>query len=293
VRTLILFPILGLGVLGLTTAALPAGGGVAEKVKVQQQWKGGSSDKKDNNLWQAAPRGGVIAGPKAWAKLWGAWHAGQKPPAVDFTKELILVAAGPGPNIIHIEELTLKELTLNQGGHLRFSWSITELDGPGFVYTILKVNRAGIRTVNGKALPGDQAGILPGDYLTAVGRLKERLEVRFVQSADGGFRGGYWAIEPDGSWSTGRIMPPGKGGKAAPSATGKLTVAQLATLAKALALHDLAGLESYARPTVHGGILTIQFGKRSVQLYITERNRAIRERFEGIEDAVRALCKAG
>jgi hypothetical protein len=310
VRQLILFPILGVTAVSLSAAALPAGGVAVKTVKVQQQWKGGSPDGRDSHRWRAAPPGGVIAGPRAWADLWKAWHPfriGEAPPAVDFAKELILVAAGPGPNIIHIENLTL-----NAQGDLRFRWSITERGGPGFVYTIVKVNRAGIRTVNGNALPGDRpgrtpwddlrkaleekqvafrqekAGGAPADYLTADGRLKERLEVSQVQGGVVGFTGSYWVIEPDGTWSTGRIDPRAE---AAPTAKGKLTPAQLAALAKALARHNLASLESLGRPIVNGRILTIRFGKRSVPLYATEPDRLIRERFEGIADAVRALCQ--
>src|SRR5262249_61088339 len=150
------------------------------------------------------------------------------PPGVDVTRELILVAAGPGPNFIRISKLPL-----SVKGDLGFRWSITERGGPGFVYRILKVSRAGVRSVNGKALPVEAGEIRvssPADYLTADGRLKERLEVRDTQSGFAGVSGTYWVIEPDGSWSTGQVRSWVKGGKAAPSATGKLTPAQLPDL---------------------------------------------------------------
>jgi hypothetical protein len=285
-RTSILLSALGLALGAFAASASSPAGGAATTVKILKQWKGGSSRKQDNNLWQAAPPGGVIAGPKAWAKLWQAWHPGQQPPAVDFSEELLLVAAGQGPNYIHLYPLTL------DAGDLRFQWGITEKGGPGFVYRILKVSRAGIKTVNGKLLPAEPAASTPGDYLTADGRLKERLEVRLAHGGFAGFSGGYWVIEPDGSWSAGPIVPLVKGGKGAPTAKGKLTPAQLAGLAKVLARHDLAGLSTHGKPVVNSQVLTIQFGKRSVHLYDTGANQAVRERFQGVADAVRELCQS-
>jgi hypothetical protein len=104
--------------------------------------------KKDNELWKDASKDGVIAGPKAWAKLWKTWGGDKDAPKVDFDKEIILVAAGPGPNIIKVDDLKL-----NDQGDLKFRWSITERGGDGFVAKLLKVSRAGVKTVNGKALP--------------------------------------------------------------------------------------------------------------------------------------------
>jgi hypothetical protein len=288
VRKLILFPILGMTVLGL--AAVSAAGGDATALLLPlAEWKGGSSKRQDDNLWRAAPPGGVIADAKSWAKLWAAWHSGQKAPAVDFTRELILVAAGPGPNLIRIGKLPL-----SVKGDLGFLWSITERGGPGFVYRILKVSRAGVRSVNGKALPVEAAEIRvgsPADYLSADGRLKERLEVRETQSGFAGVTGTYWVIEPDGSWSTGQVMSWVKGGKGAPSATGKLTAAQLAELAKALARHDLARLPHDGRPGGNPHVVTIRFGERSVSLFEFGAARAVWRRYHGIADAVRALCQ--
>ena len=101
----------------------------------------------DKRLLDEALKGGVIANPKAWAKLWKTWGGDQEVPKVDFEKELVLVAAGPGPNIIMVNDLTL-----NDKGDLAFRWSITERAGPGITAKFLKVSREGVKTVNGKAL---------------------------------------------------------------------------------------------------------------------------------------------
>jgi hypothetical protein len=67
---------------------------------------------------------------------------------VDFDKELVLVAAGPGMNIIQVEDLKL-----NGQGDLKFRWSITERAGPGITVKFLKVSRDGVKSVNGHELP--------------------------------------------------------------------------------------------------------------------------------------------
>jgi hypothetical protein len=122
--------------------------GEDKTVKVEQEWKGGSDKKKDNDAWKQAPQGGVIAGPRAWEKLWKAWQFAKELPKVDFEKDLILVAACPGPNSIVVD------LKLSDKGDLKFQYGFTEKDGPGFRYRIMRVSRAGIKTV-GKKIPKD------------------------------------------------------------------------------------------------------------------------------------------
>jgi hypothetical protein len=104
----------------------------------------------DKRLLDEAPKDGVIADAKAWAKFWKTWGGDQEVPKVDFEKELVLVAAGPGPNVIKVEDLKL-----NDKGDLSFKWSITERAGPGITAKFLKVSREGVKTVNGKVLPNE------------------------------------------------------------------------------------------------------------------------------------------
>jgi hypothetical protein len=136
-------------VAGLGIGYLPRATSAADKVvRVDMEWKVTSTEKADNDRWKEAPKNGVISGPEAWTKLWKAWHGDQEAPKVDFDKELILVVAGPGPNRIKVGELKLTEK-----GDLQLNSTITERGGDGFVAVILKVNRAGVRSVNGKPLP--------------------------------------------------------------------------------------------------------------------------------------------
>jgi hypothetical protein len=276
------------GLAGVGRAQAPADG---RAVTALPEWNGVSRQRKDINLWKAAPPSGFIADPAAWAKLWKAWHGGAEPPAVDFTKELVLVATGPGPNFIHAGKPTL-----NDRGDLHFTWGITERAGPGFTFLLLKVSRAGVRSVNGKAVPRQRAAAEPRDYLTADGGLRERIEVRELQGGVAGFIGTYVAIEPDGSWAAGPFFS-----TKLPKATargGKLTARQLAALAQELARHDLAGLRTHGKPGVNPHVFEIHFGKKVVRLYgragtaPAPQDRAVYDRFVGIVHAVQIAVRA-
>jgi len=121
---------------------------LSTKAKVLKQWNAWSPFAKDNDKWKLVPEGGLITSQKDWAKLWKEWYGEEEVPVVDFDKEVILVAAGGGPN-------TIKHAgpSLSDAGDLTFGCSITERGGDGFVGVILKVSRAGVKTVGGKELP--------------------------------------------------------------------------------------------------------------------------------------------
>jgi hypothetical protein len=140
------------------------------------------------------------------------------------------------------------------------------------------------------------AGEQPGDYLTKAGMLKERLEVFELQGGFAGFTGTYHTIAPDGSWSTGSVLPP-REEKGEPKAKGKLTSAQLAKLAQELARHNLANLPNHGKPVVNPQVIKIRFGNRVAELQPEAgasppaEDKAIRARYQGIAQAVKALCK--
>jgi hypothetical protein len=103
--------------------------------------------------WSQGPSSGVIATPTKWASLCHSLQLEQGMPAIDFTTQLVLVVGGPGPNYIHLEDLVLDD-----AGDLRFSWGITEMAGPGFVYQFLLIARQGIGSVNGQPLNVEWSG---------------------------------------------------------------------------------------------------------------------------------------
>lgn len=133
----------------------------------------------------------------------------------------------------------------------------------------------------------------PADYLKA-GKLAQRLEVLELQGGFAGFTGHYAIVEPDGSWTTGDVLPSERIGPA--KAKGKLTADQLATLTKELAKHNLATLPKHGETETNPVVVRITFGKTVSELQPLpgtakpEVDRAVRARYAGIVAAVKAAC---
>jgi hypothetical protein len=145
------------------------------------------------------------------------------------------------------------------------------------------------------ALCAIQAGETPESYL-ADGKLKERIEVQELQGGAVGFTGLYYAIEPDGSWSAGSVSFRQKG-QGEPKAKGVLSQEQLTQLAKDLARCELAHVPNHGAPEVNPRVIVVIFGKKRTELQPERGNtseaedKAIRDRYDGILRAVKALCK--
>jgi hypothetical protein len=115
----------------------------AEKtaVKLQKEWQGSVEDEA---LAKNAPA--VIGDEQAFEKLWKAWKIEEKVPAVDFKKEVAIIATTAG------SKLRLSA-ALDDKGNLEVLGMGTRDLRPGFRYAIATVSREGIKTVNGKKLP--------------------------------------------------------------------------------------------------------------------------------------------
>jgi hypothetical protein len=116
---------------------------VAQKkpVKPARQWSGSVEDER---LAKDVPA--VVTNSKALAKIWKDWKLTDKMPEVDFKKELVVVSTTRG------SKLTLA-LALDERGDLRVGGIATRDLRPGFRYAIATVTNAGVKSVNGKALP--------------------------------------------------------------------------------------------------------------------------------------------
>src|SRR4051812_11458467 len=81
---------------GLALAALcaPAVSAEAKAVKFTKEWKGSVADEAQQ---KGAPE--VITSAKALEKLWKDWKIEGKVPAVDFTKEIVVVGTASGSNV--------------------------------------------------------------------------------------------------------------------------------------------------------------------------------------------------
>lgn len=133
----------------------------------------------------------------------------------------------------------------------------------------------------------------PEDYL-ADGKLKERIEIQQLQGGFAGFTGTYCAIEPDGAWSTGQVLPRMMKRE---TAQGKLNAEQLAELAKSLATNDLATLPNHGAPVANPAVTVVLYGMNRSELQPkpgkanAEADQAIRARYASLVSTVKSLCK--
>lgn len=133
---------------GLVVSA--AGQGETREVKVEQSWTGRLIGEEKEALRMSAPAKRYISGPKTFAALWRMWRTEEKIPQIDFAQKLVLVETVRGPN-----EVTLKP-TIDAQGNLAVKATSTLVGGPGFGYAFGVVDRAGIKTVQGKPLALDK-----------------------------------------------------------------------------------------------------------------------------------------
>lgn len=121
-----------------------------DKIPFKQTWSG-----KDlaNDLKSAAPQELYIAETASWEKLWQVWRKGEKLPAVDFNKELIVFCTTGSPNSCGVN------LALDKEGNLNVTAISTLMasDEKSFNYQIALIDRAGIKTINGKAIQTSSA----------------------------------------------------------------------------------------------------------------------------------------
>lgn len=105
-------------------------------------WRGSIADEA---LQAKAPQDHFLATGEAWDALRKAWMLGDETANVDLTKHLVLVATTNGSRL-------LGNPSLGEDGDLKFAPISTRDLRPGFRYLIHVVSRAGVKTVNGKAI---------------------------------------------------------------------------------------------------------------------------------------------
>lgn len=103
-----------------------------------------SGDIADVKLQLQAPANRVISSQKQWDALAKEW-AIKDAPKVDFTKELLVVGTWSGSSFDVIPTVNNGDLIVTTKG--------TDDRREGFRWKIVSVNRGGIKTVDGKALP--------------------------------------------------------------------------------------------------------------------------------------------
>ena len=105
-----------------------------------KEWRG---DNPNEGLTKDSPK--FITNAKDLEKLWKAWDIKEKLPEIDFSKEILLVETTRG------SRLNLKA-TLDEKGDLQSLGLATRDLRPRFRYVMITVNKAGIKTIAGKAI---------------------------------------------------------------------------------------------------------------------------------------------
>ena len=105
-----------------------------------KEWRG---DNPNEGLTKDSPK--FITNAKDLEKLWKAWDIKEKLPEIDFSKKILLVETTRG------SRLNLKA-TLDEKGDLQSLGLATRDLRPGFRYVMITVNKAGIKTIAGKAI---------------------------------------------------------------------------------------------------------------------------------------------
>ena len=105
-----------------------------------KEWRG---DNPNEGLTKDSPK--FITNAKDLEKLWKAWDIKEKVAEIDFSKEILLVETTRG------SRLNLKA-TLDEKGDVQSLGLATRDLRPGFRYVMITVNKAGIKTIAGKAI---------------------------------------------------------------------------------------------------------------------------------------------
>ncbi len=109
-------------------------------LKTLKEWWGNNPNEA---LSKNAPK--FIANSKDLEKLWKDWDVKEKLPEVDFAKEIILVATTRASRLV-------LNATLDEKGNLQILNNASRDLRPGFRYVMITVNKAGVKTIEGKAI---------------------------------------------------------------------------------------------------------------------------------------------
>jgi len=131
----------GLVALAVVGLIAPAAQAQKKPVKPIKEWTGSVEDEK---LMKDAPA--CVTSKKGLEKLWKDWKISEKMPAVDFTKEIVVIATTQGSKLRLFASLDDK-------GNLQVGGLGTRDLVPGFRYVIATVSKEGVKKINGKDLP--------------------------------------------------------------------------------------------------------------------------------------------
>ena len=134
--------------IAILSLAMISAASAQEPLKPVQHWGGLI---KESGKRSAAPTSkatwvGYLNNQDSLEKLFAVWGLKEKAPKIDFKKQLVFVQTCDGPN------LPRAFYTLDAAGELKADNKHTGKGGPGFGYTIDVLDRARIKSYQGKAL---------------------------------------------------------------------------------------------------------------------------------------------
>jgi hypothetical protein len=124
----------------LAAATSPVGSAVPTIQPILKTWRGVNSRAY---LLRLAPRNNFIDNQRDFNKLWRSWGPSVRPPAVDFTKRIVVVVAEPGVRDIRLN------MPRDEQGDLRLEVTSTQRGGAGFGYLMAVINRANVNSIEG------------------------------------------------------------------------------------------------------------------------------------------------
>jgi hypothetical protein len=139
------FSIVAVSAVLIFTGMMFSIGSAGEKtvLKPGQHWGGIVNDMEKQS---AAPKAGFLTTQEAFEKLWNTWGLKEKAPMVDFNKQIVFVQLASGPNSLGTT------YSLDKDGNLTAVSAQTLKAGPGFGFGIDVLERAGIKSYQGKPL---------------------------------------------------------------------------------------------------------------------------------------------
>jgi hypothetical protein len=133
--------------LALVTVTTTAAQEIPKQIKPTEEIRGKFVDDKDLPKMKAAPAN-PITDEKEFAKLWKEWKGDEALPKIDFKKQFAMT----GTTICAANRI-FGGFTLSKEGDLKSTFGSTLIGGPGFAWVIYVLDREGVKTVGGKALP--------------------------------------------------------------------------------------------------------------------------------------------
>lgn len=139
---------------------------------------------------------------------------------------------------------------------------------------------------------GSAGAVLPTSCLDGAGKLLFTVRVSETQGGAVGVTGRFWAVEPDGTWKKGNVVPICEDEV---HASGTIDPSAMALLGAELDKHGLLTLETRSDRQANPNDLSVSFGNQNWSFDLNSSSPDIppglEARFRGILAAIEAVCR--